>query len=597
MGWLTGKNIMIGARGFLVRSVVEIGVFSAFINLLLLVVPLYLLQVYDRVLPSSSTETLIFISLFALGALLALGALEIVRTLYAGRVALRLDKQFGADALLTGMNSPYAVMGDVQPLRNLATIRQFVGSRVLFSLFDLPFAPFFIALLYLIHPVLFYVTLGGAAIMVGITFLNQLATKKSGVEATESLVANMNLAQSFTRNFETVRALGMVSNVVEHWGAQFGRSLKASGNVSTKNAYFGSISRTSRMLLQIAVLGVGAYLVLQGEMTAGMIFAASIISGRALQPLDQVVGGWRQIIDAKRAFLQLDRDVHKASELTTARTSLPPPEGAVSVENLVYYAPGADMGAQPFIKQISFSIAAGEAVAVIGSSRAGKSTLARLIVGALKPHSGTVRLDGADISHMDTDRLGAFLGYLSQDVELFPGTIAQNVARFTPDVDSDLVVAAAERAHAHKMIMSQPQGYDTIVGPTGVRLSGGERQRIGLARAMFGEPRFLVLDEPNAHLDTEGEQALSLAIRDAKAAGTTVLLITHRSAIAMQCDRVLLINSGKLELYGPAKDVFEKLSQGKMTAAAKAAPAAKPATGNANTGLATFGPVMRAKVK
>ncbi len=594
---------------FLGRSLVEIGIFSAATNAMLLVMPLYLLQVYDRVLPSSSLSTLTYITILALAALIILGILEVVRSYYADRVAAHIDTEMASDAFMTSMSGPRAALGDVQPLRDLATIRGFISSRALFFLFDLPFSPVFIALLYLIHPVLFYVTIFGAVIMVGVAVANQLATAKPGQQAANSMTVSMNMAQSFGRNFETVRALGMIGNTIEVWGKKFAELINLSADVSRRNAFYGGLSRTLRMVLQNSIMCAGAYLVLQNEMTAGMIFAASIISGRALQPLDQIIGGWRQVNDAGRAWKRL-RNIGKDNVAADKDTvDLPDLKGAVTVDGVVYFPPNADRTADPLIKKVTFTVEPGEVVAMVGPSRAGKSTLARLIVGAIKPHAGIIRLDGADIQNFDSDQLGRHVGYLSQEVELFPGTIAENISRFDPEADDAAIVRAAELAETHKLILGQKNGYGTQIGPTGVRLSGGERQRVGLARAFYGEPKVIILDEPNANLDAEGEQALERAVLQAKQRGTTVMLITHRPSIAAKCDRILMLREGQIEMYGPAQDVLRKLAQGNASAPQSrapepTAPATAPAPSHeslrpeqpaASAPSASFAAVMRAK--
>jgi ATP-binding cassette subfamily C protein len=561
-------------RTFLSKSLIEIGIFSTIANVLLLISPLYLLQVYDRVLPASSMNTLVYLTLFAVGGLAVLGILELVRSLYANRFAARFDVQLGSAAFIAAMNGSRAGLGDVQPLRDLATIRSFIASRALFFLFDLPFGPFFILLLYFVHPLLFAITLAGAVVMVAVALLNQAATSRSGREAGDTLAATMNFAQTFARNFETVRALGMVSSIVEFWGGRFSDSLRASDKVARSNAVYGGLSRTIRMVLQLAVLGVGAYLVLLEEMTAGMIFAASIISGRALQPLDQIVGSWRQVIDASQAWKRISALAKLDSIEKPVSVELPVPKGVLALEQVVYFLPNADPGAPPLIKRVSFAADAGEIVAIIGPSQAGKSTLARLIVGAIKPRSGVVRIDGADIQSWESDQIGRHMGYLSQEVELFPGTISQNIARFEADPSDEKIIAAAQRAQVHKLILGLANGYATVIGPMGVRLSGGERQRIGLARAFYGDPKILVLDEPNANLDAEGEAALEQAIITARLEKRTVLIITHRPSIAAKCDRVLMLRDGQIELYGPAQDVLQRLAQGQTK------PAQQPAATN-----------------
>lgn len=541
------------------RSVLEICLFSAVTNILVLILPLYMLQVYDRVLPAANLDTLTYLTLLALLCLLLFGVLEVLRGVYASRLAARLDVSLGTSSFLAAMSGPRAGLGDIQALRDLATLRGFIASRTIFFLFDLPFGPIFVGLLYFIHPLLFLVTVVGAVLMVSIAVLNQVASSRPGKEAAENLGASMNLAQAFARNFETVRALGMVSNAIEFWGTRFSGSLHASDGLARINAFYGGVSRTTRLVLQIAILGVGAYLVLHNEMTAGMIFASSMIGARALQPLDQIIGSWRQIIDANLAWKRLS-DVQSRSG-PKENVALPTPRGALSVDQIIYYLPGSADGSLPLIKRVSFEVAPGETVAIIGPSQAGKSTLARLIVGAIEPRSGAIRIDGGDIRNWDPEELGRHIGYLPQDVELFPGTVGQNIARFEPDAPDEKLVQAGQRAHVHELILGQKDGYSTVIGPTGVRLSGGERQRIGLARAFYGDPKVLILDEPNANLDADGEAALERAIAQARARKATVLVITHRPSLAAKCDRILMLSNGQIEIYGLAKDVLDRLAE------------------------------------
>jgi ATP-binding cassette subfamily C protein len=541
-------------------GLVHIGVFSAVANLLLLTLPLYMLQVYDRVLPSSNLSTLLYISLLALVALAILGLLELARGALAARLTARIDVGAGTDLFLAAMNSPRAALGDVQPLRDLATIRGFVGSRALFFLFDVPFAPLFLVLVFFIHPLLFAITAGGAWLMLGIALLNQWASRRGNREAGEAQNAAFNSAQAFGRSFEGVRALGMIGNAATSWGGRHAAALVASERVARTNAFWGGLSRTVRLILQMATLGVGAWLVLGGQMTAGMIFATSMITSRALQPLDQIVGSWRQISDARAAWDRI-RAASSQHKPAPSGVTLPKLAGDLEVTQLVYSPPDAPPNAAPLLKGISFRLAAGEALAVIGPSQAGKSTLARLIVGAIRPRSGTIRIDGAEIGGLDPDWLGRQVGYLPQEVDLFPGTIAQNISRFDPAPGEGSVIRAAERAEAHGVIVGQRNGYETPIGPAGVRLSGGERQRIALARALYGEPRVLVLDEPNANLDADGEAALERAIAAAKAEGLTVILITHRPAIARTCDKVLLLREGRIDAFGETREVLTALAQ------------------------------------
>jgi ATP-binding cassette subfamily C protein len=370
----------------------------------------------------------------------------------------------------------------------------------------------------------------------------------------------MNSAQTFARNAETVRTLGMMRATRAHWGASFGSSVRASDRLIRINASYSSVSRAIRILIQIAMYGIGAYLTLKNEMTAGMIFAASMVSARALQPLDQIVGSWKQILDASVAWRRIRSFMDEDEKKAANRTELPAPAGGIAAEDVIYFLPNGREGAPPLIKRVGFAVGAGETLAIIGPSQAGKSTLARLLVGAIEPRSGCVRLGGADIRNWDPEKLGPHIGYLPQEVELFPGTIAQNVARFDAAASSEEIIAAGERARAHRMILAQRDGYDTPIGPMGVRLSGGEKQRVGLARAFYGDPGLIVLDEPNANLDNEGEAALEQAVLDAKGRGATVIVITHRLSIAAKCDRVLVLRDGQVEQIGPASEIFRRLA-------------------------------------
>ncbi|MER8753733.1 type I secretion system permease/ATPase [Mesorhizobium sp. M1050] len=564
------------------------GLFSAVMNTLVLILPLYMLQVYDRVLPAANLDTLTYLTLLALFSLLLFGVLEVVRGVYASRLAARLDVSLGASSFLAAMSGPRAGLGDVQALRDLATLRGFIASRTIFFLFDLPFGPIFVGLLYFIHPLLFLVTVIGAILMVSIAVMNQVASSRPGQEAAENLGAAMNSAQAFARNFETVRALGMVSNAIEFWGIRFSGSLHASDGLARVNAFYGGVSRTTRSILQIAILGIGAYLVLHNQITAGMIFASSMISARALQPLDQIIGSWRQIIDANLAWKRLSAAQSRLGP--NEIVALPTPQGALSADQVVYHLPGSADGSLPLIKRVTFEVAAGETVAIVGPSQAGKSTLARLIVGAIEPHSGAIRIDGGDIRNWDPEELGRHIGYLPQDVELFPGTIAQNIARFEPDAADEKLVQAAQQAQVHDLVLGQRNGYSTVIGPAGVRLSGGERQRIGLARAFYGDPKVLVLDEPNANLDSDGEAALERAISQARSRKTTVLVITHRPSLASKCDRILMLRNGQVEIYGSTKDVLDQLAQRRGQAAAAAA-------AQSHEGVVPFPSTARVEVK
>lgn len=541
--------------------------FGFVVNLLLLIQPIYMLQVYDRVLPSASIETLIYISIIALGTLLLLGIIDAVRAIMASRLASRLEVAVGADALQASMAGPRASLGDVQPLRDLQTVRGFISGRGLFAFLDLPFAPFFIALLYLIHPNLFWLTVIGVVVLVAIAMANQWASDKAAGDAGTRQMSATLAAQAFVRNAESLKAMGMRRNIVRRWGSEEALALAAQDRVNSTNAFFAGLSRVLRLTLQIATLGYGGYLVLAGEMTAGMIFAASLISGRGLQPIDQVIGGWKGFIEARKAWKRLSEALALARP-TEMRTEFPAPRGEVSFEAVIVFPPASEAagraGAQagePLLKRISATIPAGACVAIIGPSGAGKTTLMRTLIGAIEPRSGAVRIDGADIRNWDPDRLGQYIGYLAQDVELLPGTVAQNIARFDPDASSEGVVRAAQEAQVDDLVLKLPKAYDTMIGPGGFQLSGGQRQRVGLARAFFGKPKILVLDEPNANLDIEGEKALERALAMAKAEAITVLIATQRRSVVEAADRIMVMRDGSLEEYGLREEVLRRQAE------------------------------------
>ncbi len=544
-------------RTVLKRSLLEIGIFSLVLNVLVLVQPIYMLQIYDRVLTSANTNTLYFLTMIAVAALALMAVLEIVRQNFANRMAARLEPVLGPQALMVASNSMNSSVGDIQPLRDLSTLRNFLSSKLLFAIYDVPFAPFFLLILYLIHPGIFYLTIAGVVILSLVAWLNQNSTAASAKIANEKAIAAMITAQAFVRSTETVRAMGMGNNAMERWGKSQADSLKALDHINNVNSFYGGISRSLRIFLQIATLGLGGYYVLQGEMTAGMIFASSLIAGKALQPFDQIISGWRQIVDANTTWKRLKTGLAALPDRSKQITDLPAPKGDIQVESLVYVAPNAGKGGDPLIKRIGFRIPAGDIVGIVGPSGAGKSTLARLLVGAIEPSMGAIRIDGAELKHWDRQKLGRYVGYLAQDADMLPGTIAENIGRFDPGAKSEDIVSAARKANVHDLILGLPSGYDTILGPNGLTLSGGQRQRIGLARAFFGSPRFIVLDEPNANLDADGDLALDRAMIEAKKDGATVVIVTQRKAVAERVDRLMILRDGAIEDYGLKATVME----------------------------------------
>jgi PrtD family type I secretion system ABC transporter len=538
------------------RGALELGIFSFVINLLLLAQPIYMLQVYDRVLTSSSLDTLLFLTLIVFAALVVLGLLDVFRQMYATRLAAKFEASLGTAAFLATTNGPRAELGDTQPLRDLGTVRNFISSRVLQSLFDLPFVPLYLLMLLFIHPYVFTLTVAGVVIIALIAYMNQRSVAASGKQAAETSMKSMAAAQAFAQSAETIRSMGMMRNVIGIWGKAEAQTLSSLDENLGSNAWYGGVSKSIRQFLQIAIMGLGAWLVLDGKMTAGMIFATTMISGRALQPIDQLIGGWRVIFDSKLAWDRLKESVKLSEQVTSPKTDLPAPNGHIEAENLIYYAPSRKVG-EPLIKRVNFVIPAGSSVGLIGPSGAGKSTLARLLCGAIEPTQGNVRIDKADIRQWDRDKLGKYIGYLAQSADMLPGTIAQNISRFMPDAKSEDIVTAAQKAHVHDMILGFPGGYEAVLGPTGMTLSGGQRQRIGLARAFFGSPKLLILDEPNSNLDADGDIALERAVLQAKADGITVVMVTQRKTSADKLDNLMIVRNGSVEDYGPREKVLE----------------------------------------
>ena len=520
--------------------------FSLFINLLMFVAPLYMLQVYDRVLTSRSEVTLIVITALALALLVAFGLLEAVRSRILVRAGVVMDEMianrvfqvaFRGHVLRPGQ--PYS-----QSLRDVDTLREFVSGSGVAAFCDAPWVPIFIIACFLLHPWLGFVALAGAAIIFVLALANELATRRFLSEASGASVSANSYVSASIRNAETVHAMGMSGAMLDRWSRAHRSVLGLQARANDRaGAIMGSF-KAVRMGLQVAILGTGAHLVIHGQLTPGAMIAASILMARALAPVEAAVGQWKQFIGARTAWKRLQA-VLAAVPAERAHMDLPPPRGRVELDGVTVVPPGAR---KPTLRGVSLAIDPGEAVAVIGPSGAGKSSLARALVGVWPVAQGAVRLDGTDIAHWNAAELGRHLGYLPQEVELFAGSVAENIARFGP-VDPDAVIRAAQMAGAHGMIQHLPEGYDTLIGEGGRSLSGGQRQRIALARALHGRPALIVLDEPNASLDSEGEAALTEAIRAARGAGSTVVIVSHRTALLGQVDKVAVIVDGQLRRF------------------------------------------------
>lgn len=544
-------------------------VFSFFINLLMLVAPVYMLQVYDRVLSSQSVETLIMLTLVAVVLLLALAGLDVVRSMILVRVGMRFDRMLTSSVFQSVFRRSLVAGegGQGQALRDLDSLREFLTGGGLIAFCDAPWVPIFIAVGFVLHPWLGLVSFVGAMLIFGMALTNELGTRNPIRAATGlSLTSNAFVGTSL-RNAEAIRAMDMIGGVERRWGRTHRAALGLQAQASGRAGVILSSSKFLRQVLQIVVLGLGAYLVIRGEITAGTMVATSIIMGRALAPVETAVSQWRSFVGARSAFERL-KFALEAAPPEPARIRLPDPHGHISVEAAAAVPPG---GKTPTLRHVTFTLAPGEALGVVGPSASGKSTLARLLVGVWPPAAGSVRLDGAEIGQWDRSQLGEAIGYVPQDVELFEGTVAENIARFRDEQpDPEQVVAAAMAAGAHEMILRLPESYETQIGAGGEVLSGGQRQRIALARAFYGDPVFIVLDEPNANLDGRGEAALSDALYRAKAGGATLVVVTHRPSLLESVDKILVLREGRMEAFGPRDEILELLLRSKVAAAERA---------------------------
>ena len=538
--------------------------FSLAINLLYLASPLYMLQIYDRVISSGSTTTLVMLTLALLLALGALAGLDLVRGQVLTRASVRLDRLVAPRVIVACVDAPGNGGTRSQPLRDFDTVRQFVTGPGIHAVFDLPWVPIYIGVIFLLHPALGLFALGSAAVLVVMALINEWAVRRPMGEANEAVSRSYSFTEMGLRNAEVVKALGMIGGLLRRWGRDRSRALDRQTVASDRAAAISSMIKFLRMAMQSIILGLGAYLAIERLTTVGAIFAASILLGRALQPVEQMVGSWRMMVSAQGAFGRV-RDLLAATPAAGWATTLPRPSGEIFVENLHYALPGTQ---RLILRNISFDLSPGEVLGIVGPSGAGKSTLVRHLVGVLKPSAGAVRLDGAQIAIWQNQSQSSYLGYLPQDIELFADTIAANISRFELDADA-AIVQAAQLAGVHEMILWLPQGYQTQVGEGGAVLSGGYRQRIALARAVFGRPSLVVLDEPSSNLDADGDAALGACIAQLKRDGTTIIIVSHRPATLAAVDKILVLRDGAVEAFDERLDVLARLAQ----------PAGFPATG------------------
>jgi PrtD family type I secretion system ABC transporter len=534
------------------------GLFSLCMNLLMLAPSLYMLQVFDRVITSRSNETLVMLTLAATGALIVMGLLDLLRARLLAAAGTALDTMLGP-RVLDGLLANAAKLGGteyVHGLRDVSALRSFLTGNGIFALFDAPWLPFYVLIIFVFHPLLGWVALSGAVLLVLLAVLNEKLTR----ERLEDVQSGSRQASRYIdlslRNAEVVSALGMTHAVTRRWASLNSNVQKLQNETGHVAGQISGATKFLRQFIQTAMLCTGAYLVIDQHVTGGVMMAATIILSRALAPVEMLISGWRSLVDARSAYKRLDELLSSRAARHRA-TKLPAPKGKLTADRVLFAAPNSE---KAIVRGVSFELAAGESLGLIGPSASGKSTLARLLIGVWKPTAGTVRLDGADVSKWPRERLGRYVGYLPQDVELFSGTVADNIARLGKP-DPRAVVEAAKRANAHDMILHLPQGYDTQIGEGGAALSGGQRQRIGLARALYGNPRIVVLDEPNANLDSEGEVALMLAIAGMKRDRVTLIVISHRPSLLAGVDKLLILREGMIEAYGPRAKVLAQVAR------------------------------------
>lgn len=538
------------------RVFLQVGGFSFVLNLMMLVPAIYMMQVYNRVLTSRNDLTLLFLTLLVLALYLLIGVLEWVRSQMLARVGTKLDVMMHDRLFNAAFERNLAKAGGnpAQAMQDLTNLRQFVTGAGVLAFYDAPWIPIFIGVTALIHPLLGVFSLFAAVVLFALALLNEVYTRPPLDEASsESMAANL-YANNNLRHAEVIDAMGMVPGIRARWKERHEKFLSLQALASDRAAVIQAATKAVRIAFQSLILGLAAWFAIDGLIPSGALIGAMVLMSRTLAPVEQLIGAWRQWIGARTSYARLKELLDKFPP-PGEFMPLPPPRGAVGVENATVAPPGV---VQPVLKDLSFQIPAGDIVGVIGPSGAGKSSLARLMLGIWKPQSGHARLDGVDVATWDRTELGPHIGYLPQEIDLFDGTVAENIARFGA-ADSEQVIAAARAAGVHDMILHLPKGYDTPVGVDGSFLSGGQKQRLGLARAMYGSPVLLVLDEPNSNLDDAGELALLAAIKNLKARGATVVLVTHRSTTLRIVDKLLVIRDGTLALYGPRDQVLAHL--------------------------------------
>lgn len=544
-------------------SIVVVGIFSGFINLLMLSGSIYMLQVYDRVLSSHSIPTLIGLSLLLLAAYVLQGFLDGVRIRLLARIGARFDEAVSPAAFAAAQKLPLLGFGPehaLQPIRDLDRVRAFLSSLGPTALLDMPWLPLFLAGAFLLHPWLGWLVVAGGLVIVILAFLTELKSREATKAQLASGEARQAIAEACRRNAEALTAMGMAASFQHQWRELNLRHVRNWVAGSDATSGIGAFAKVFRMALQSAVLGLGAYLAIHNELSGGAMIAASIMASRALAPIETAIIHWKGFVSAREGLERLRLVLDSPDFVETGRTALPAPRQELTAEGLIVAAPGRQA---PILQGVSLSLKAGQGLGIIGPSASGKSTLVRTLVGVWRPLKGEVRLDGAALGQWGPRALGRHIGYLPQDVELFAGTVAQNIARFDPSAKDEAIVEAARAAGAHELILRLENGYDTRIGEAGTSLSGGQRQRIGLARALYGEPFFVVLDEPNSNLDHDGDEALTKAISQVRRRGGIVIVVTHRQTAIAGVDHVAIMTEGRLQAFGPKDEILQKvLKQG-----------------------------------
>lgn len=538
--------------------------FSFLVNLLVLTSPLYMMQIFDRVLSSGRTETLLFLTLIAAVAVLVMGMIYMARNQLLVRVSRWLGCTLAPEIIASSTRSAlHERASSAQSLRDLSTVRGFVTSPGLNAVFDAPWVPLFVAVIWMLHPWLGMVALSCAVVIFGFAVLNETVSRKLLRESNKLALSGHQKADAAVRNADVFHAMGMLPNFLAGWARQQEASLALQTRAGDRGAMLLGLSRFLRVFAQIAILGVGAYLVLEAQLTSGGMIAASILLGRAMAPVEQAMGAWKGLIGARDALGRLRQLAQRVPNPTPAM-SLPAPEGRLACEHVVWVPRGRE---EAVLDHVNFALEPGEALGIIGPSAAGKTSLCRILVGTCRPTRGHARLDGADVFAWPSDDRGPAVGYLPQDVELFSGTVKDNIARLQPDADAADVIEAAKLADVHDMILRLPDGYETEIGDAGAFLSGGQRQRLGLARALFGKPKLIVLDEPNANLDQDGEIALLRAMEAAKGWQATVVVVSHTQRILGLMDKILFLCDGQVVAMGPREEVLRQMLPRAETAA------------------------------